>query len=362
VKLDLKVHSRVWIYGSGTFAEEIISEFENLGIVVLGVIDHLNIGKHVNSSRNSYIVKSLSQANLEPGSRIVLAVCNLYGNLTKISSTIEPGIHVTSPVELFQLFSEQGIDSENYWLSTNFELFARSRSEIQSFREILGDEASKDLLDGILKYREHGQIIDLPRPRPLREQYLAKEYSTPPKDLRIIDLGACQGENLEEFLDAGHSFVDGFLFEPDARNLKVLRNRLALLGLNSLESHPLGAWSETTTLRFRASGNAAAAVSGIGDISINVIALDDFIPAEYRPNFVKMDIEGAEMEALEGMTNLIANHSPHLAISVYHKPSDLWMIGNFLHQRFPGIYNFYLRMYGEQTFDTILYAVPLPRE
>jgi FkbM family methyltransferase len=269
---------------------------------------------------------------------------------------------VTSPVELFQLFSEQGIDSENYWLSTDFELFARSRSEIQSFREILSDEASKDLFDGILKYREYGQIIDLPSPRPLREQYLAKEYSTPPKDLRIIDLGACQGENLEEFLDAGHSFIDGFLFEPDARNLKILRSRLALLDLNSLESHPLGAWNETTALRFRASGNAAAAVSGIGDISINVITLDDFIPVEYRPNFIKMDIEGAEMEALEGMTNLIENHAPHLAISVYHKPSDLWIIGNFLHQRFPGFYNFYLRMYGEQTFDTILYAVPLPRE
>jgi len=362
MKLDLKVNDRVWVYGSGTFAETVISELENLGIVVLGVIDHLNLGKHVNSSRNSYIVKSLSQARLEPESQIILAVCNLYGDLMKISSSIEPTIHVTSPVELFHLFSEQGIDSQNYWLSTDFELFSRSRSEIQRFREILGDEASKNLFDGILKYREHGQIIDLPSPRPLREQYLAKEYSTPPKDLRVIDLGACQGENLEEFLDAGHSFIDGFLFEPDERNLKVLRNRLALLDLNSLESHPLGAWSETTTLRFRASGNPAAAVSGIGDVSINVIALDDFIPAEYSPNFIKMDIEGAEMEALEGMTNLIKNHAPHLAISVYHKPSDLWIIGNSLHQRFPGFYNFYLRMYGEQTFDTILYAVPLSRE
>jgi FkbM family methyltransferase len=362
LKLDIKAGDAVWIYGSGTFAETIISQLENVGIVILGVFDHLNLGKQINSSRNSYIVKSLSQAKIAPESRIILAVCNLYGDLKTISSFIDPNIRVTSPVELFQMFSQQGIESHNYWLTTDFELYSRSRLEIQSFREALGDDESKILFDDILDYREHGLILDMPSPRPLNEQYLAKEYLTPPKELRIIDLGACQGENLNDFLNAGHSFIDGFLFEPDMRNMKVLRNRLELLNLGTLECHPLGAWSETRTLKFSASGNAAAALSGVGDISINVVALDDFIPFDYSPNFVKMDIEGAEMQALEGMTSLIENHRPHLAISVYHKPSDLWTIGNFLRQRFPNFYNFYLRMYGEQTFDTILYAVPLPRK
>jgi FkbM family methyltransferase len=362
MKLDVQVNAAVWIYGSGTFAQTIISQLEDLGFVILGVIDHMNLGKQIDSASNSYTVKSLSEANLVSECQIVLAVCNLHGDLKSISQLIGPNIQVTSPVEIFQMFSELGIDSQNYWLSTDFELFSRSRLELQSFRGVLGDDESRELFDGILNYRKYGQVIDLPSPRPLREQYLAKEYSTPPKDLRIIDLGACQGENLEDFLTAGHSFIDGFLFEPDARNLKLLKDRLASLNLRSLECHPLGAWNETTTLKFQASGNPAAALSGIGDISINVVALDDFIPEKYSPNFIKMDIEGAEMEALEGMTNLIKNHHPHLAISVYHKPSDLWVIGNFLHQTFPGFYNFYLRMYGQQTFDTILYAVPLSRE
>ncbi len=362
LKLNFEVDNTVWIYGSGTFAETIISQLENIGFVILGVFDHLNLGKQINTSRNSYVVKSLSQVKISPGSRIVLAVCNLYGDLKRISSFFDPNIRVTSPVELFQMFSEQGIESHNYWLSTDFELFSRSRLEIKSFKESLGDDESKKLFDQILHYREHGQILDMPIPRPLNEQYLAKEYLTPPKELRIIDLGACQGENLNDFLNAGHLFIDGFLFEPDIRNMNVLKNRLQLLGLNSLECHPLGAWSETTTLKFSATGNAAATLSGVGDASVNVVALDDFIPLDYSPNFVKMDIEGAEMQALEGMTSLIEIHRPHLAISVYHKPSDLWTIGNFLRQRFPSFYSFYLRMYGEQTFDTILYAVPLPRK
>ena len=358
----MKVNADVWIYGSGTFAQAIIVQLEDLGFVILGVIDHFNLGKQIDSARNSHTVKSLSEANLESECQIVLAVCNLHGDLKSISELIGPNVNVTSPVEVFQMFSDLGIESQNYWLSTDFELFARSLLELQSFREVLGDDESRELFDGILKYRKYGQIIDLPSPRPLREQYLAKEYSTPPKDLRIIDLGACQGENLEDFLNAGHSFIDGFLFEPDEKNLKLLKDRLVSLNLRSLECNPLGAWNETTTLKFQASGNSAAALSSVGDLSINVVALDDFIPEKYRPNFVKMDIEGAEMEALEGMTKLIENHRPHLAISVYHKPSDLWAIGNYLNQRFPDFYSFYLRMYGQQTFDTILYAVPISRK
>lgn len=361
MKLDVRINSDVWIYGSGTFAQTIIAQLEDLGFVISGVIDHMNLGKQINSVRNSYTVKSVSEANLVE-CQIVLAVCNLYGDLKSISASFGPNIQVTSPVEIFQMFSELGIDSQNYWLSTDFDLFFRSHLELQTFREVLEDNESRELFDGILNYRKYGQIIDLPSPRPLSEQYLAKDYSTPPKDLRIIDLGACQGENLEDFLTAGHSFIDGFLFEPDAKNLKLLKDRLATLSLRSLECHQLGAWKQTTTLKFQASGNPAAALSGVGDIAINVVALDDFIPEKYCVNFIKMDIEGAEMEALEGMTNLIENHRPHLAISVYHKPSDLWIIGNFLHQRFPGVYSFYLRMYGHQTFDTILYAVPLSQK
>jgi FkbM family methyltransferase len=360
LKLDIKKSEKVWIYGSGTFAESIISKLENISVVISGVIDHMNVGKQINSPRNTYIVKSLSEVNLDPECQVVLAVCNLYGNLKNISAQFEPDIRVTSPVELFQLFSEQDSNSENYWLSTDFGLFSRDRLEIQKFRKVLGDDESKDLLDGILNYRRYGKINDLPSPRPLSEQYLAEEYSTPPKDLRVIDLGACQGENLAHFLNAGHKFINGFLFEPDAKNLKILRERLSLLNLTSLECHSLGAWSESKSLRFQSSGDGAAVISNNGDISINVVALDEFMPADFNPNFIKMDIEGSEMEALKGMTTLIETHHPHLAISVYHKPSDLWTIGNFLNRRFPGTYSFYLRMYGQQTFDTILYAVPFP--
>lgn len=356
---NLELRKDLWVYGSGSFASTIISRLEELGFSVSGVVDHLNLGREIQPGKNLYTVQSLEEIVLSAECQIVLAVCNLHGDLKKIASKLPSGVGVTSPVELFKFFSEHGINLQNYWLSTDFELYPRSNYEIQAFRDLLGDDESRELLDKILKYRQHGRICDLPQPRPLSQQYLAQDLSTPPVNLRIIDLGACQGENLSDFLDAGHLFIDGYLFEPDQANLGLLRKRLSELNLSSLECLPFGAWNETTTLRFQSSGSASASLSTIGDEFVNVVALDEFIPLEFVPNFIKMDIEGAEMEALEGMMGLIAGHSPHLAISVYHKPSDLWKIGNFLSQSFPGFFHYYLRVYGEQTFDTILYAVPI---
>jgi FkbM family methyltransferase len=222
----------------------------------------------------------------------------------------------------------------------------------------LSDESSKALLDSILKYRQYGELEDLSPPRPLAEQYLARDLGTPPRELMIIDLGACQGENLKAFLDSGCQFAGGYLLEPDSTNLHILDKELFELDITTLSTHRLGAWKETTTLKFDASGNTGASLKSGGSHTVNVVALDGFVSSDFVPNFVKMDIEGAEMEALEGMVGLIQRHRPHLAISIYHKPSDLWELGNFITRNFPEKYDLYLRVYGHQTFDTLLYAIP----
>ena len=73
---------------------------------------------------------------------------------------------------------------------------------------------------------------------------------------------------------------------------------------------------------------------------------------------VKMDIEGAELNALQGSYRIIEMFTPHLAVCVYHAPSDLWEIGLWIHENFGGRYTFHLRTYAEQTFETVLYCIP----
>jgi hypothetical protein len=74
-----------------------------------------------------------------------------------------------------------------------------------------------------------------------------------------------------------------------------------------------------------------------------------------RIDLVKLDIEGYEIAAIEGMANLLARHTPRVATAIYHKPTDLWEIAFKLRDMFPGS-RFAIRQHGYSGYETVLYA------
>lgn len=87
---------------------------------------------------------------------------------------------------------------------------------------------------------------------------------------------------------------------------------------------------------------------------IEVIQLDEFLKGE-RITFVKMDIEGAEYDALKGAAQIIKEQKPKLAISIYHTPNDIIKIPELLLELRPD-YKFYIRHYSLLPNEIILYA------
>jgi hypothetical protein len=87
--------------------------------------------------------------------------------------------------------------------------------------------------------------------------------------------------------------------------------------------------------------------------------LDDILNGEI-PTFIKMDIEGSEPDALIGATNRIKESQPVLAISVYHKQSDIWEIP-LLIKSLSDNYSFFLRSHRDESWDLVCYAVPANR-
>lgn len=86
-----------------------------------------------------------------------------------------------------------------------------------------------------------------------------------------------------------------------------------------------------------------------------MVAVDDIIE-DHEATFIKMDIEGAELNALIGAEKTIRKSRPKLAISVYHKRRDIWEIPMLLLKYNPD-YRFYLRCYSFTGNDTVLYAI-----
>ena len=75
-----------------------------------------------------------------------------------------------------------------------------------------------------------------------------------------------------------------------------------------------------------------------------------------NPDFIKMDIEGAEMPALEGGIDYIKQNSPQMAISIYHTNDDFINIPIYLKNNLKN-YQYKLGHYSAGTAETVLYAI-----
>ena len=117
----------------------------------------------------------------------------------------------------------------------------------------------------------------------------------------------------------------------------------------------MGLWSCNDTLYFDGSGTGGSRIVGKqSDSSVEVVSLDSYI--KDKVTFLKLDIEGAEMEALKGARYIIKTQKPKLAICVYHKKEDITEIPMYIKHLVPE-YKLYLRHYSDDAGETVLYAV-----
>ncbi len=145
-----------------------------------------------------------------------------------------------------------------------------------------------------------------------------------------------------------------YTWEPDPVNrekcIRVLENK----GIE-YQMIPKGLWSEYAEMNFKSSGGGSY-ISENGDVHIIVDSMDQCIDIDIPVTFIKMDIEGAEYQAILGARNIISKYKPKLAICVYHKLEDIWELPWLLHEIQPG-YTFFLRHYSFSDVETVLYAL-----
>lgn len=117
-----------------------------------------------------------------------------------------------------------------------------------------------------------------------------------------------------------------------------------------------GCWSENTQIGFDCAGEGSSIVENSACTSvIETTSIDEILDGG-EATYIKMDIEGAEYEALLGAKNTIKKYKPKCAISIYHKRCDIWEIPILLLSYNPD-YKFYLRTYSFSGNDTVLYAL-----
>lgn len=191
------------------------------------------------------------------------------------------------------------------------------------------------------------------------EQYFDEEIIKLGDDEVFLDVGVFNAGTTSRFANrVNGNYEKIVLFEPNPSSYKVAQQRLQQESIENYELIPLGLWNEKDVLRFIGEGGAFGFYGNNTKeeyVEIPVDRLDDILNQE-RVTYIKMDIEGSELKALEGATETIIRNRPKLAISLYHKPEDLIQIYHYLSKIVPE-YKFYLRHYSIGWAETVLYAV-----
>ena len=99
--------------------------------------------------------------------------------------------------------------------------------------------------------------------------------------------------------------------------------------------------------------NAGSSIQKNGANNIECVTIDDTVKSEVT--YIKMDVEGAELKALQGAKNVIQKYTPKLAISIYHNPEDIFEIPTCILDMVPD-YDFWIRQYSTNIWETVLYA------
>lgn len=176
----------------------------------------------------------------------------------------------------------------------------------------------------------------------------------------ILDIGAYKGETALWFADQVGPEGLVLAMEPSVQTGAVLRQNVARNRSDSMAPIrilPNAAGADEGVAQFIATADSASTLGVEGETTVAMTTIDAVVVEQHlsRVDFIKMDIEGGEVDALKGAEQTLKRFTPRLAISVYHRPRDLPDIVALVRQACPD-YRLYLSHKSPRLAETILFA------
>lgn len=324
----------VVLYGMGNGADKILDWCEDNGVQVQGVFasDEFVRGQQFRGftvERYDALQKRLGTTDLLVAIAFASErpeVLARFAQLAAEQQTVAPHL---------PLFDEPETVSAE-WL-------AKYETQLQFVYDRLADEQSRKVFAAALNYKLSGKLQYLFECTTQREDDL-KLLIKPGADEIYLDLGAYNGDTVEELGRlTDWRWQQALAVEPDRRScrkLRLLAERLAQQGL-PVEVYESGIWSEAGELSFSDSGGRQSTFMGAQKRTVPVTTIDE-VAAGRRISYIKLDVEGAEAQAIAGGSRTLINCRPKLFLAAYHYDADIFRLPMLLWELVPG-YKIYLR-------------------
>lgn len=255
-----------------------------------------------------------------------------------------------------------GTGEDGTWLDLAF--YEQHKERFAEARNILFDDTSKQIMDAFIKACVIGNTEELNRFH--TEELYFNELTNCCKQGCFVDCGAYTGDTIEDAMGFLGDRIERIIaFEPDPDNMVKLKEQVKKLGIpeENLKLLQKGSYDKAAVLNFSASSDMISAISESGNMTIETDSIDNAAADMGEISFIKMDIEGSELNSLLGAADTIRKYHPVLAICAYHKPMDLFELPEAIRKiTNDSGYRYYLKYHGDGCHDLtelVLYAIPV---
>ena len=328
------------LWGAGKCAEIFVKRFKILNINIAGIFsNNLNdIGKLINNEFTVESFENICYKNKKFNILIAHGYPNLKDNYEKHDSVST----------IFSFF-----DIHEFEMSIDDEFISLNKQTLEEIFDCLSDIESKEGFSNYLtaRYNNDWNYIE----NNVVNWDNIPDFLNLTKEEVVVDCGAYDGDSLFNYIKKIGGYSKYYAVEPDSNNFLSLEKKAVNLPNTSILN--IGVWNKKDKLTFNLNDDQSKIITNISELDSNLIKVDtvDNICGNFA-SFIKMDIEGAEFEALCGSINTISFNKPKLAISIYHKQIDLYRLFNFI-KSIRNDYKFYFRIHNKLGVDAILYAV-----
>jgi FkbM family methyltransferase len=351
-------HGRVVLFGGGSLCRRAIAELRGIAVVPLCICDNQRErwgttfedlpllspadGARLYGADSLFIVTIWNAAHwyVETLAQLQALGCKYISTYSPIywrfASTFLPQLLNDLPHKVYE-DRKNVLDAETLWF----------------------DQASLDTYRAHIRWYATGDASHMPG-RPDENSYFPADiFSISPQEV-FVDCGAFDGDTIRQFTDRVNcAFGSLHAIEADPLSLQNLNRGITHL-CSEIQSrihiHPCAVGAVRGLVRFETSGTVDSKICTEDGVEVECVPLDEMFSTTPF-TMIKMDIEGAEFDALSGGMKVIQRDQPILAICVYHEQHDIWRIPLLVREMLPQ-HKLFLRAYEGDGFQTVFYAVP----
>ena len=329
------------IYGMGNGADKVLELFEYYGIECSGVTASDDFVR--GQSYKNFTVQKLCYFE-EKYQDFVIALA--FG--TQISTVMEH-IKKLSKTHTVVVPNVPVFGNEIF----NDDFLIKNAEKIKATYDILADTRSKYVLENAIKFYYSGKLDYLWSITDNKDEIFENVLKLSDKE-HYIDLGAYRGDTIQELIDYGKGYNEIIAIEPDPKTYKKLLEYIN--NKENITAYQKTIWKKNCTLLFSNQGGRNSTI-GYKGTAVEAVTIDYLAKQMDNVTYIKMDVEGAEKQALCGGVKTILEKKPKLNIAAYHTFEDLFDLALMVYSINPE-YKLYLRHHPYiPLWDTNLYCV-----